>query len=94
MRMVRSTIALAVTLTVAGLSAGAAMAQTKITVGKTNGGSGFHMPSYVAMDQGFFKDEGLDASFVTLQGRALVTAGLSRQRRTSFRSRPAARRRR
>ena len=29
------------------------------------------------MDQGFFKAEGLDASFVTLQGRALVTAGLS-----------------
>ena len=52
-------------------------AQTKITVGKTNGGSGFHIPSYVAMDQGFFKAEGLDASFVTLQGRALVTAGLS-----------------
>jgi NitT/TauT family transport system substrate-binding protein len=77
MRMVRSTIALAVTLTVAGLSAGAAMAQTKITVGKTNGGSGFHVPSYIAMDKGFFKDEGLDASFVTLQGRALVTAGLS-----------------
>ena len=77
MRMVRSTIALAVTLTVAGLSASAAMAQTKITVGKTNGGSGFHVPSYIAMDKGFFKDEGLDASFVTLQGRALVTAGLS-----------------
>jgi ABC-type nitrate/sulfonate/bicarbonate transport system substrate-binding protein len=29
------------------------------------------------MDQGFFKAEGLDASFVTLQGRALVTAGLT-----------------
>jgi NitT/TauT family transport system substrate-binding protein len=61
----------------AALSAGAATAQTKITVGKTNGGSGFHVPSYIAMDKGFFKDEGLDASFVTLQGRALVTAGLS-----------------
>jgi len=64
-------------LSAAALSAGAATAQTKITVGKTNGGSGFHVPSYVAMDQGFFKAEGLDASFVTLQGRALVTAGLS-----------------
>jgi NitT/TauT family transport system substrate-binding protein len=61
----------------AALSAGAATAQTKITVGKTNGGSGFHVPSYIAMDKGFFNDEGLDASFVTLQGRALVTAGLS-----------------
>jgi NitT/TauT family transport system substrate-binding protein len=77
MRMLRSTIALAVTLALAGSSAGTASAQTKITVGKTNGGSGFHVPSYIAMDKGFFKDEGLDASFVTLQGRALVTAGLS-----------------
>jgi ABC-type nitrate/sulfonate/bicarbonate transport system substrate-binding protein len=55
----------------------AAQAQTRITVGKTNGGSGFHIPSYVAMDQGYFKAEGLDASFVTLQGRALVTGGLA-----------------
>ncbi len=29
------------------------------------------------MDQGFYKAEGLDASFVMLTGRALVTAGLS-----------------
>ena len=56
---------------------GAAQAQTKITVGKIIGGSGFHIPSYVAMDQGFFKAEGLDASFITLHGRALVTAGLT-----------------
>jgi ABC-type nitrate/sulfonate/bicarbonate transport system substrate-binding protein len=54
-----------------------AQAQTKVTVGKTIGGSGFHIPSYVAMDQGFFKAEGLDASFVALTGKALVTAGLS-----------------
>jgi NitT/TauT family transport system substrate-binding protein len=55
---------------------GAAQAQ-KVTVGKISSGSGFHIPSYVAMDKGFFKAEGLDASFVTLTGRALVTAGLS-----------------
>jgi NitT/TauT family transport system substrate-binding protein len=61
----------------AALSAGAASAQTKISGGKTTGGSGFHVPSYIAMDKGFFNDDGLDASFVTLQGRALVTAGLS-----------------
>ena len=29
------------------------------------------------MDQGFYKAEGLDASFITLPGRALVTAGLT-----------------
>ena len=55
----------------------AAQAQTKITVGKIISGSGFHIPSYVAMDQGFYKAEGLDASFITLPGRALVTAGLT-----------------
>jgi ABC-type nitrate/sulfonate/bicarbonate transport system substrate-binding protein len=56
---------------------GAASAQTKITVGKITSGSGFHIPSYVAMDQGFYKAEGLDASFIILGGRALVTAGLT-----------------
>jgi NitT/TauT family transport system substrate-binding protein len=76
MRMRWSPVVLAA-LAVAGLFIGEASAQTKITVGKTVGGSGFHTPSYIAMDRGFFKAEGLDASFVTLQGRALVTAGLS-----------------
>ena len=40
---------------------GAAQAQTKITVGKVVGGVGLHIPSYIAMDKGFFKEEGLDA---------------------------------
>jgi len=56
---------------------GQAHAQTKITVGKILGGVGLHIPSYVAMDRGFFKDEGLDARFVALVGRPMVTAGLS-----------------
>jgi NitT/TauT family transport system substrate-binding protein len=51
----------------------------KIAIGKVQSGSGFHTPSYVAMDQGFFKAEGLDATFVPLTGRALVTAGLAGQ---------------
>jgi NitT/TauT family transport system substrate-binding protein len=55
----------------------AAHAQTKITVGKNIGGNGFHIPSYVAMDKGFYKAEGLDARFVAMTGKALVTAGLS-----------------
>ena len=54
-----------------------ANAQTPVTIGKTIGGSGFHIPSYVAMDRGYFKAEGLDARFVSLTGKALVTAGLS-----------------
>ncbi len=52
-------------------------AQVKIKIGKLIGGSGFHIPSYIAMDRGFYKEEGLDASFVVLQGKAQVTAGMS-----------------
>jgi len=55
----------------------AAQAQTKIAVGKVVGGVGLHIPSYIAMDKGFFKEEGLDARFVELAGRPLMTAGLS-----------------
>src|SRR3954447_16024956 len=55
----------------------AAGAQTKITVGKISGGIGLHIPSYIAMDKGFFKEEGLDARWIELQGRPMITAGLS-----------------
>jgi NitT/TauT family transport system substrate-binding protein len=59
------------------IGGGHAFAQaTKITVGRTTGASGFHLPSYVAMDAGIFKKEGLDASFVAMTGKALVTAGI------------------
>ena len=64
MRMPRSAIVLAVTLLFAAPSPlTAAETLTKITVGKTTGGSGFHIPSYVAMNQGYYKAEGLDARF-------------------------------
>ena len=52
-------------------------AQTKITIGKIVGGIGLHIPSYIAMDKGFFKEEGLDARLVELAGRPMITAGLS-----------------
>jgi len=39
-------------------------------------GNGFHIPTYVAIDRGFYNDEGLDAHFISLTGRALVTAAL------------------
>jgi ABC-type nitrate/sulfonate/bicarbonate transport system substrate-binding protein len=78
MDMIRFAIVLAVTFVFAALSpVHAAETLTKITVGKTTGGSGFHIPTYIAMDKGFFKAEGLDASFVTLTGKALVTAGIT-----------------
>jgi NitT/TauT family transport system substrate-binding protein len=79
MRMLRSLIISAIALGVAlPFAASGAQAETnKIKIGKVIGGNGFHIPSYVAMDQGFYKDEGLDASFVVLQGRALIAAALS-----------------
>ena len=50
---------------------------TQIRIGKVIGGDGFHIPTYVAMDQGFYKEEGLDARFIELGGKAQVTAVLS-----------------
>jgi ABC-type nitrate/sulfonate/bicarbonate transport system substrate-binding protein len=73
MRIVRHVIA------VAALAAMplAAQAQTKVSIGKVLSGNGFHIPTYVAMDRGFYKDEGLDARFVSLTGGALVKAALT-----------------
>jgi NitT/TauT family transport system substrate-binding protein len=71
--------ALLVTLTIvlALGPTGTAEAQTKLTIGKVVGGDGFHIPTYVALDAGFFKAEGLDASLVELQPSAQVAAVLS-----------------
>jgi len=77
MPMLRSTMALAAVALAALTAPALAQAQTKITVGKITSGSGFHIPSYIAMEQGYFKAEGRDASVITLPGRALVTAGLT-----------------
>ncbi len=52
-------------------------AQTKVTIGKVIGGDGFHVPTYVALDEGFFKAEGLDVTLVELQAPSQVTAVLS-----------------
>ncbi len=79
MRTFRILLASAAALALAlPLMSGVAVAQ-KITIGKVLSGNGFHIPSYVAMDRGFYKEEGLDASFVMLTGRALVTAALAGQ---------------
>ncbi len=78
MRMLRSLLALAASAAVAlPLTLGTAEAQTKIAIGKITGGIGLHIPSYIAMDKGFFKDEGLDARFVELGGTAMIRAGLT-----------------
>jgi len=77
MRMLRCLLAPVTAALALSLALATAHAQTKISIGKVIGGDGFHIPSYVAMDQGFFKSEGLDARFVELQGKAQVTAVLS-----------------
>ena len=68
------------TMLAAGLLVAAplcAQAQTKVAIGKVLSGNGFHIPTYVAMDRGFYKEEGLDARFVSLSGSALVKAALT-----------------
>lgn len=57
----------------------AAAQMTKIKVGRTTGGSGFHIPSYIALDKGFFKAEGLDASFVAATAGVLVRAAIAKE---------------
>src|SRR2546425_1013753 len=52
---------------------------TKVKVGRTVGGSGFHIPSYVALDKGFFKGEGLDAEFIATTAGVLVRAAIARE---------------
>ncbi len=60
-------------------TAPSAAQMTKIKVGRTIGGSGFHIPSYVAIDKGFFKGEGLDASFIAATAGVLVRATIARE---------------
>jgi NitT/TauT family transport system substrate-binding protein len=74
--MSRYLIALGVSAALAVPFAATADAQ-HVTIGKVIGGDGFHLPSYVAMDRGFFKAEGLDASLVELDPKIQVTAVLS-----------------
>jgi ABC-type nitrate/sulfonate/bicarbonate transport system substrate-binding protein len=72
---------LSMTLAAGAVSAmpmsGTAEAQTKISIGKVVGGNGLHIPSYVADFAGIFKQEGLEARFISLTGKAQVTAGLT-----------------
>ena len=75
------------TLMLAGLTAVGVMTQIapaaeqmpKIKVGRTIGGSGFHIPSYIAVDKGLFKAEGLDADFIAAQAGVLVRAAIAKE---------------
>ena len=74
--LLASSAAVAATFTL-GIGSTAAQQQTSITIGKITGGIGLHIPSYVAMDKGFFKQEGLDPRWVELGGTAMIRAGLT-----------------
>jgi NitT/TauT family transport system substrate-binding protein len=78
--MIVKAAAAALSLVVLIFAASFADAQPiKIKVGRTTGGSGFHIPSYVALDKGFFKNEGLDADFIAATAGVLVRATIARE---------------
>jgi len=60
------------------VAAGQAFAQS-VKVGRTVGGSGFHIPSYVAIDKGFLKAEGIDPSFIAATAGVLVRATIAKE---------------
>src|SRR6266576_1641413 len=50
-----------------------------IKIGKTIGGSGFHIPSYIAVDKGLLKAEGLNAAFISTTAGVLVRAAIAKE---------------
>ena len=72
---------LAVILSVAMviLIAGSYASAQSVKFGRTVGGSGFHIPSYVAIDKGFLKAEGLDANFIAATAGVLVRATIAKE---------------
>ena len=80
-RRLHSCRSLAVALSLTGVilvTAGQAFAQP-VKIGRTTGGSGFHIPSYVAIDKGFLKAEGLDANFIASTAGVLVRATIAKE---------------
>ncbi len=62
-----------------GFGAPAAAQAPKVRVGRTAGASGFHLPTYVAMDRGIFKAEGLDAEFISMTAGELVRGAIAKE---------------
>jgi NitT/TauT family transport system substrate-binding protein len=77
----RARLRLAVTLSfiVATVMAGDTVSAQAVKVGRTTGGSGFHIPSYVAIDKGLLKAEGLDANFIAATAGVLVRATIAKE---------------
>jgi NitT/TauT family transport system substrate-binding protein len=79
-RIYRNVFAAAALVALAFTNISTAQAQmAKIKVGRTLGGSGFHIPSYIAVDKGLFKAEGLDAEFIAAQAGVLVRAAIAKE---------------
>jgi len=80
-RRQRLCFALVATLsvTVFMLCANKPLSAQSIKVGRTIGGSGFHIPSYIAVDKGLFKAEGLNADFISSTAGVLVRAALAKE---------------
>ncbi len=69
----------AVVAAIVNLFAGHIVFAQSVKVGRTVGGSGFHIPSYVAIDKGFLKGEGLDANFIAATAGVLVRATIAKE---------------
>jgi len=79
MTMSARTLSLAAAGTVAfvlAMPAGDALGLTTISIARTARPSIFHIPAYIAMQRGMFMREGLDAKFVVMTAKSMVTAGI------------------
>jgi NitT/TauT family transport system substrate-binding protein len=79
MRRNAATFALSIILVLAVQVSTATAQMPKIKVGRTIGGSGFHIPSYIALDKGLLTAEGLDAEFIAAQAGVLVRAAIAKE---------------
>jgi NitT/TauT family transport system substrate-binding protein len=78
LRLSRFRVAAAVAVVATAAAASVVSAQA-VNVGRTTGGSGFHIPSYVAIDKGLLKAEGLDAKFIASTAGVLVRATIAKE---------------
>src|SRR6266511_242044 len=78
-RYLRFKLAAALAAAVLTLIASSYSSAQSVKVGRTVGGSGFHIPSYVAIDKGFLKAEGLDANFIAATAGVLVRATIAKE---------------
>ena len=79
LRLRAALIAAVIAVATLGRGAPAPAQLPKVRVGRTTGASGFHLPTYVAMDRGLFRAEGLDAEFVNMTAGELVRAAIAKE---------------